>query len=325
VGEKRGERVSDYRYAPARFSRKQSDQISQLLQNPSVLFCDEVTTGLDSTSAFQIVQTLKDFARRGRTVIMTIHQPRSEIWELFDRVVVLSQGSCVFNGETKECLPYFGGLGYPAPPFVNPAEFLIDLVAINNRVTSSEKDDQVRVARIKSKWTERHIEKPASESVIEVPSTVGASKPPSKVSTFRQFSVMAKRSILVSFRDPKGLAGTIAEAIVVGIILGSAFYQLDDSLHGIRSRQGAFYSAAAIQGYLMLVYDIHRCCEDFQNFDREYSEGVVNVAPFLLSRRAAKAVEDVLVSLSTTEALTVLLTFVRWLFSILRFSTSWLG
>lgn len=240
---------------------------------------------------------------------MTIHQPRSEIWELFDRVVVLSQGSCVYDGETKDCLSYFEGLGYPAPPFVNPAEFLIDLVAINNRITSSEKEDQNRIARIKSKWAERHMGKSASESVIGEPGIVTAVKPPTRVSTFRQFSVMTKRNVLVSFRDPKGMAGTIVEAILVGIILGSAFYKLDDSLHGIRSRQGAFYSAAAIQGYLMLVYDIHRCCEEFQIFDREHSEGVANVAPFLLSRRAAKAMEDILVSLLNISRLTMSLTF----------------
>ena len=56
----------------------------QLLSNPSVLFLDEPTTGLDATSAFQLVRTLKGLAGKGRTIITTIHQPRSEIWGLFD-------------------------------------------------------------------------------------------------------------------------------------------------------------------------------------------------------------------------------------------------
>lgn len=56
----------------------------QLLSNPSVLFLDEPTTGLDATSAFQLVRTLKSLAGKGRTVVTTIHQPRSEIWGLFD-------------------------------------------------------------------------------------------------------------------------------------------------------------------------------------------------------------------------------------------------
>lgn len=56
----------------------------QLLSNPSVLFLDEPTTGLDATSAFQLVRTLKSLVGKGRTIVTTIHQPRSEIWGLFD-------------------------------------------------------------------------------------------------------------------------------------------------------------------------------------------------------------------------------------------------
>jgi hypothetical protein len=44
----------------------------------------------------------------------------------------------VYSGETQDCLPYFKSLGYEAPPFVNPAEFLIDLVAIDNRTHENE-------------------------------------------------------------------------------------------------------------------------------------------------------------------------------------------
>jgi hypothetical protein len=91
---------------------------------------------------------------------------------------------------------------------------------------------------------------------------------------------------------------SILEAVVVGFTLGWTFYHLDDSLQGIRSRQGAFYTASSVQGYLMLVYEIYRMTEDIQIFDRDYSEGVLNVTPFLLSRRVAKALEDIPVSIS---------------------------
>ena len=46
----------------------------QMLSNPSVLFCDEVTTGLDAATAFQLVSTLKALAIKGRTIVCSIHQ-----------------------------------------------------------------------------------------------------------------------------------------------------------------------------------------------------------------------------------------------------------
>jgi hypothetical protein len=254
------------------------------------LFADEPTTGLDATSAHQVIQTLKDLARRGRTIVITIHQPRSEIWELFDRVILLAHGSCIYSGETKDCLPHFESLGYEIPAFVNPSEYLINLAAIDNRAKESETLGLERLKILKSAWLQRQDR---SSEIIEAKSDLITTRRSSKVSIWKQFSVLTRRSVVVSIRDPKGLVGTILEALVVGVTLGLTFYNLEDSLQGIRSRQGAFYTASAVQGYLMLVYEIHRMTEDVQIFDREYSEGVINVTPFLFSRRVAKALEDI--------------------------------
>ena len=84
----------------------------QMLANPSVLFLDEVTTGLDSATAFQLVTTLKSLASKGRTIIMTIHQPRSEIWRLFDHVMLLANGSLLYSGSAPGCLSYFENIGH---------------------------------------------------------------------------------------------------------------------------------------------------------------------------------------------------------------------
>ena len=117
----------------------------QMLSNPSVLFCDEVTTGLDAATAFQLVATLKALAVKGRTIICSIHQPRSEIWQLSDHVLLLAKGSPLYSGPRARCLAYFDLLGYILPPFVNPAEFLIDLAAIDTRSPDAEESSATRV------------------------------------------------------------------------------------------------------------------------------------------------------------------------------------
>jgi len=64
----------------------------QLLTMPSVLFLDEPTSGLDSSSSIELLQHLDHVASSNRTVILTIHQPRLEIFHMFHKVVLLCQG-----------------------------------------------------------------------------------------------------------------------------------------------------------------------------------------------------------------------------------------
>ncbi|CAG2172928.1 unnamed protein product, partial [Oppiella nova] len=68
---------------------------SEVLTNPSLMFCDEPTTGLDSFMAKSIVQVLKTMASEGRTVVCTIHQPSSPVFELFDSLLLMADGRCL--------------------------------------------------------------------------------------------------------------------------------------------------------------------------------------------------------------------------------------
>lgn len=59
--------------------RKRTSIGVELITNPSIIFLDEPTTGLDSTTALQVILLLKKLAKQGKTVISTIHQPSSEL------------------------------------------------------------------------------------------------------------------------------------------------------------------------------------------------------------------------------------------------------
>ena len=76
----------------------------EILTQPRVLFLDEPTTGLDSASAFYIIQALTKIAHDGKIVICSIHQPTSEIYYLFDDLLLLSSGETVYFGQAKMAL-----------------------------------------------------------------------------------------------------------------------------------------------------------------------------------------------------------------------------
>ncbi|XP_054160068.1 ABC transporter ATP-binding protein/permease wht-1-like [Oppia nitens] len=70
----------------------------ELLSDPSIMFCDEPTTGLDSFMALNVVQVLRDMAQSGRTVICTVHQPSSEVFGLFSHLLLLMNGELAYFG-----------------------------------------------------------------------------------------------------------------------------------------------------------------------------------------------------------------------------------
>ncbi|KAJ5095867.1 hypothetical protein NUU61_005223 [Penicillium alfredii] len=100
----------------------------ELVTSPSILFLDEPTSGLDAFNAFNVVECLVTLAKTyNRTVIFTIHQPRSNIVALFDRLILLAGGRTVYSGPFSTCQRYFDRIGYSCPPGFNIADYLVDL------------------------------------------------------------------------------------------------------------------------------------------------------------------------------------------------------
>jgi ABC-type multidrug transport system ATPase subunit len=66
-------------------------------------------------------------ARKGRTVVLSVHQPSSRVYRMFDSVLLLAEGSCLYFGAGRDAMDYFASVGF-APGFhVNPADFMLDL------------------------------------------------------------------------------------------------------------------------------------------------------------------------------------------------------
>ncbi|KAG8905256.1 hypothetical protein FRB99_000371 [Tulasnella sp. 403] len=100
----------------------------ELVTSPSILFLDEPTSGLDAFNAHNVIESLVALARDyNRTVVFTIHQPRSNIVALFDQLLLLAQGRVVYSGEYSKCQAYFESIGHPCPAGFNIADYLIDL------------------------------------------------------------------------------------------------------------------------------------------------------------------------------------------------------
>lgn len=85
---------------------------TELLIKPTILFCDEPTTGLDSYSAQQLIGTLQSLARRGTSIMCTIHQPSSQLFAMFHQVLLLADGRVAFMGTPDQALDFFARYFY---------------------------------------------------------------------------------------------------------------------------------------------------------------------------------------------------------------------
>ena len=107
--------------------RKRTSVGVELVVKPAMVFLDEPTSGLDSFSAVQLCQVLKKVANAGASVLFTIHQPASEIFNSFDRLILMNKGRVMYQGAVNDVPAYFGERGHPTPPNYNPADWIMNV------------------------------------------------------------------------------------------------------------------------------------------------------------------------------------------------------
>jgi len=138
--------------------RKRTSVGVELISNPKLLFLDEPLSGLDSYAAYTLVQALKDLTQSGVPVLCTVHQPSSEIFDMFDDVIMLHDGEVVYHGEVEELPRHFAELGFPCKKNFNPADHVMFLM---------QKEPEQTIRNIKDSWVKSKFHNDLSKRVME--------------------------------------------------------------------------------------------------------------------------------------------------------------
>lgn len=101
----------------------------EIVAMPTAIILDEPTSGLDAATALSIMKLLKSISRMGITVICTIHQPRSDIFQLLDDLLILVSGRQVYLGQAARVKEHFKALEYSFPSESNPSDIVMDIVS----------------------------------------------------------------------------------------------------------------------------------------------------------------------------------------------------
>ncbi|RTE76230.1 hypothetical protein BHE90_009303 [Fusarium euwallaceae] len=133
----------------------------ELAAAPMAIFLDEPTSGLDATAASSIMRTLKAIAKLGISIIVIIHQPRTEIFELFDNLILLGNGQTIYEGPQPEAQAYFEGMGFHFPEHSNHADVITDIITGNGREYNAKGD--VSKEALISNWSASRKTKTAED------------------------------------------------------------------------------------------------------------------------------------------------------------------
>ena len=230
--------------------RKRVSIALEILRGPAVLFLDECTSGLDSFQALRVVTTIKELAKRGRTVVTSIHQPRSSIFLLFDDLIVLSEGSLMYFGKAGDVVSYFDRLGYPIPKNFNPADFILDTVSLDLRSEGLEAETSARIQRLaEAAASQLHVTSDDDQNV-EI-ATRPVSKRKYEAPLYLQFLLLGQRAARQKIRDVPQLLIPLVMAVLFGLILGFIYFQNGKNLNqnAIRDKSGMFFFIALNQSF----------------------------------------------------------------------------
>lgn len=132
--------------------RKRVNIANELLHDPSLLLADECTSGLDSSSAYTVINLLKELCHEGRTVICTIHQPSSQMFSMFTKILLLAAGRTAYFGPPSKVVQYFEAIDFPFPTSAyNPADYMLELV-IDARTSDIDASTPSTQERILEAW-----------------------------------------------------------------------------------------------------------------------------------------------------------------------------
>lgn len=178
---------------------------------------------------------LKEIAESGRTVICSIHQPRSDVVPLFDQCLLLARGGhVVYSGPSNLMLAYFESTGYVCDSNSNPADFVLNLSSVDLRNIELETETRRRVEFLKTRWTEKAI-----DGSIEVDRQIDLSRSFCKPKPFYiAVPILVRRSIKNLFRQIELVLVRVWQVAALGGILAMFFATIKDDQVYIQSRIG---------------------------------------------------------------------------------------
>eukprot|EP01135_Chromosphaera_perkinsii_P002144 Nk52_evm78s217 gene=Nk52_evmTU78s217 len=275
----------------------------ELVTDPCVLFLDEPTTGLDSTTALDVMNVVRKLTDNGRSVICTIHQPSTEIFNMFDRLLLLVLGEVVYEGERSKAVPYFTKFGYNIPKGMNPSDYIMDIVGEDmedgERLVPGEvrepsffvdeyKKSELAQSRLisakagllasddKGKGELNNDQEKTEKEALSKKESVFIN------SFWHEFSILSRRGVRGKMRDATYIMNGILKNLILGIIFMTIYVQSSYTATGMSDRWNLLFLVVAVMGFSAFDF-LPGLLNERDLFYRERASGTYRVSSYYIS------------------------------------------
>lgn len=260
--------------------KKRTSIAAELITNPAITFLDEPTSGLDTAAAYKVVSVLKELAKADQSVMCTVHQPSSEIFELFDSAIFIARGQIVYMGPPSGIRSHFGPIGHQCPQDYNPADFVMFTIELS---------DDEGYAKLTQAWAK------AEDSAHERKTSEGRELPPRAKSKgfMTELSMLCARQYRNTVRDKATLGGRFGITVFMNLIFALIFYQVGD-MESDSYQMQSHVGGLTMVGINCMFGSVQPAILTFPSerpvFLREYASNMYGVIPYFLSKTIAELV-----------------------------------
>ncbi|XP_059314595.1 ABC transporter G family member 3 isoform X1 [Lycium ferocissimum] len=241
----------------------------ELVMRPHILFIDEPLYRLDSVSALLMMVTLKKLASTGCTLIFTIYQSSTEVFGLFDRICLLSNGNTLFFGETLACLQHFSNAGFPCPIMQSPSDHF--LRAINTEfdriiamckswqddhgdLSAVNMDTAVAIRTLEATYKSSADAAALETMLVKLTEREGPSlKSKGMVGNLTRVAVLTWRSLLIMSREWKYYWLRLILYMLLALCIGTVFSGLGHTLSSVVARVAAIFVFVSFTSLLSIA------------------------------------------------------------------------
>jgi ATP-binding cassette subfamily G (WHITE) protein 2 (SNQ2) len=224
--------------------KKRTSIAEAMVTKASTQCWDNSTKGLDASTALEYVQSLRSLTNTANvSTLVALYQASENLFDLFDKVILIDDGKCSFFGPSQDAKTYFEGLGFECPPRWTTPDFLTSVSDPHARRVKDGWDNRIprnaaefQAAYRKSDTYKRNLADIESfEGEIEgqrqerEAARRKAKRKNFTISFYKQVMILTHRQFLVMFGDRESLIGKWSVITFQALITGSLFYNLPDT------------------------------------------------------------------------------------------------